>query len=65
MPLLLLLLLVSVLLYLWLSRRGTTLTRTCRWRLDLAEGPGRYRCAACGATCQGAPRACLNPDRSD
>ncbi|MCY1126211.1 hypothetical protein OU426_05030 [Frigidibacter sp. RF13] len=61
MPLLLLLLLVSVLLYLWLSRRGKTLTRACRWRLDLAVGPDRYRCAACGATCQGEPSDCLNP----
>ncbi|WP_284162616.1 hypothetical protein [Frigidibacter sp. SD6-1] len=64
MPLLLLILLLSVLLYLWLARRGTTLTRACRWRRDLGAGPDSYRCAACGATCQGEPRDCLDPARS-
>lgn len=59
MPLLLLALLVAVLLYLWLARRGTTLTRACRWRLDRAAGPDHYRCAACGATTVGRPRQCL------
>jgi hypothetical protein len=61
MPLLLLALLVSVVLYLWLMRRGTTLTRACRWRLDRAGGPDHYRCAACGAETDGRPRHCLRP----
>lgn len=59
MPLLLLVLFVSVLLYLWLSRRGTTLTRTCRWRADRTLGPDHYRCVACGAVTEGRPRHCL------
>lgn len=49
MPLLLLFLLISVLLYLWLSRRNSTLTRTCRWRLDRTVSPTHFKCAACGA----------------
>ncbi len=65
MPILLLLLGASVLLYLWLSRRNSTLTRTCRWRLDRSVGPGHFRCAACGAVCDldpgTAPRHCLRP----
>lgn len=59
MPLLLIILLVSVVLYLWLARRGSTLTRACRWRLDRAGGAGHYRCAACGAETDGRPRHCL------
>jgi len=59
MPLLLLVLLVSVFLYLWLARRGTTLTRDCRWRRDLTGGADHYRCAACGAETDGRPRHCL------
>jgi hypothetical protein len=63
MPILLLLLLLGVLLYLWLSRRNSTLTRDCRWRLDRSGGEERYRCAACGAetvTAKGRqPRDCL------
>ncbi|MCB2137634.1 MAG: hypothetical protein KDE08_17090 [Rhodobacteraceae bacterium] len=62
MPLLLLLLLVSVLVFLWLSRRGKTLTRACRWRLDRTAGPDSYRCAACGAVAKGAPKDCLRRD---
>lgn len=61
MPLLLLVLLLSVLLYLWLARRGKTVTRACRWRRDRAVGPEGYRCAFCGATCEGPPRDCLRP----
>jgi hypothetical protein len=65
MPVLLLILAASAFLYLWLSRRGSTLTRLCRWRLDRAVGPSHYRCAACGAVCDMAPgktpRDCLRP----
>lgn len=60
MPILLILLAVSVFLYLWLSRRNSSLTRACRWRLDRSAAPDFWRCAACGATARGAePRACL------
>ena len=64
MPLLLLLLLIGTVLYLWIARRGTTLTRNCRWRLDKAIGRNHYRCAACGAIAtppKGPPRHCLRP----
>ncbi|MDZ4135523.1 MAG: hypothetical protein U1D06_08000 [Paracoccaceae bacterium] len=65
MPALLLILLLAVLLFLWLSRRNSTLTRSCRWRLDRSVGPNHHRCAACGATCDPAqgkvPRDCLRP----
>jgi len=68
MPLLLLFLLLAVLLYLWLARRNSTLTRTCRWRLDRAGGENHHRCAACGATCDPPPgqppRACLRQNPS-
>lgn len=67
MILLLPLLLASVVLYLWLARRKSTLTRACRWRLDRRLGPGVQRCAACGATCTPAPgrrpQHCLRPNR--
>lgn len=56
----LLLLGVSVFLYLWLSRRNSTLTRECLWRED--RPANLWRCAACGAECRpekGAPRHCL------
>ncbi|MFN3823241.1 MAG: hypothetical protein ACK4GW_07700 [Pseudorhodobacter sp.] len=60
---LLALLLLSVLVWLWLARRGSTLTRTCRWRLDRAGGAGHFRCAACGAEVDlppgKSPRDCL------
>ncbi|MBP9183399.1 MAG: hypothetical protein KBF78_09725 [Fuscovulum sp.] len=60
MPILLIFLAVSVFLYLWLSRRGTTLTRACRWRLDRRVAPNAWRCAACGATARGGePKDCL------
>ncbi len=62
MPALLVLLLVAVILYLWLVRRGTTLTRACRWRLDRGGGPEHYRCSACGAETDGTPRQCLRRD---
>lgn len=48
---------------LWYYRRGSTLTRACRWRQERHIGPGHYRCAACGAECDLAtgeePRRCL------
>jgi hypothetical protein len=63
MPIFLLLLLASVLLYMWLSRRNSTLTRNCRWRLDRRGAANHYRCAACGAETDCAagksPRDCL------
>jgi uncharacterized iron-regulated membrane protein len=66
MPILLLLLGVSVFAYAWLSRRNSTLTRACKWRLDRRLGPTVHRCAACGAVCDpGAgkvPKQCLRPD---
>lgn len=66
MPILLILLLIAVLAYMWLSRRNSSLTRACRWREDRRAGPGVWRCAACGATCTLAPRqqprACLRKD---
>ncbi|MES2843441.1 MAG: hypothetical protein V4747_00245 [Pseudomonadota bacterium] len=65
MPVLLLLLLLSVLLYLWITRRNSTLTRACRWRLDRSLGPTSYRCVACGALCDPGPNKrpnhCLRP----
>lgn len=52
--------LAAVFLYLWISRRGSTLTRACRWRLDRSVGPDHWRCAACGAEVDGRePRDCL------
>ncbi|NBO21587.1 MAG: hypothetical protein EBU97_06620 [Rhodobacteraceae bacterium] len=64
MPILLIVLAIGTLGYMWLARRGSSLTRLCRWRRD---GAGGWRCAACGAvtqTAQGrAPKQCLNPDR--
>ncbi|WP_022702466.1 hypothetical protein [Pseudorhodobacter ferrugineus] len=62
MPLLLLILLLGTLAYMWLSRRNSTLTRHCRWRLDRTGGPNHYRCAACNAEMDTAgkpPRDCL------
>jgi hypothetical protein len=63
MPLLLLVGLMAVFLYLWLTRRNSTLTRDCRWRLDRSVGPGHFICASCGATCDlpvgEGPNACL------
>jgi len=65
MPILLLILLIGVFLYLWIDRRGATLTRACRWRLDRTLGEHAYRCAACGATAtttdRRGPRQCLRP----
>jgi len=62
MPILLVILALGVFGYLWFARRGSTLTRACRWRLDRRLGPDRYRCAACGAETSGTPRHCLRPD---
>ena len=65
MPVLLLILLLGVFLYAWLSRRGSSLTRSCRWRRTVGpEGP-IWRCAACGAETRtdraAGPRDCLRP----
>jgi len=60
MILLLPLLAIAVFLALWLSRRGSTLTRQCLWREHRAEA--LWRCAACGAetpSTGGKPRHCL------
>lgn len=63
MPLVLVLLLVAVFGYLWIARRKSSLTRTCRWRLDRTLGANTHRCAACGAVCMmpagQSPNACL------
>ena len=59
MPALLVLLLIGVLAWLWLARRGRTLTRACRWREDRTTGSDVWRCAACGAVTHGTPRDCL------
>ncbi|RGP36767.1 hypothetical protein D1012_14060 [Pseudotabrizicola alkalilacus] len=61
MPVLLLLLLLSVLIYMWIARRNSTLTRACRWRQE--RSAGQWRCASCGAVMPGerAPRDCLRP----
>ncbi|SEC81850.1 hypothetical protein [Rhodobacter sp. 24-YEA-8] len=52
---------------LWYYRRGSTLTRACRWRLERHIGPDHYRCAACGAVTDTGPgrtpNACLRPGR--
>ncbi|MEY4984200.1 MAG: hypothetical protein RIR62_2466 [Pseudomonadota bacterium] len=63
MPVLVILLILSVLIYLWFARRGSTLTRHCRWRQDRRAGPDMWRCAVCGAAVAGtgAPRQCLRP----
>ncbi|QYZ68725.1 hypothetical protein [Neotabrizicola shimadae] len=59
---------VAVFLAMWWSRRGSTLTRDCRWRLDRRLGPTTWHCATCGATCDpgsGTPRDCLHPAPRD
>ena len=65
MPILLLVLLLSVILYMWIARRNSTLTRFCRWRLDRRLGPTTFHCANCGATCDPGPGKqpthCLRP----
>lgn len=50
----------------WFLRRGSTLTRLCRWREvpgDVTEAGVLWHCAACGATMRRpkgkAPRDCL------
>ena len=69
MPLLLLALGIAVFAGLWWMRRGSTLTRACRWRLDRAGGVGHYRCAACGAEVDlppgQEPRDCLRAEATD
>lgn len=61
---------LAVLAGLWLMRRGSTLTRDCRWREDRTRAgtAGRaFRCAACGAELSlpvgRSPRDCLRPER--
>ncbi|MGA0540438.1 hypothetical protein [Neotabrizicola sp. VNH66] len=57
--------LLLLFLGLWYYRRGSTLTRACRWREDRAAGEGHWRCAACGAEmvlpARQEPRACHRP----
>lgn len=64
-PVLLIVLLVGVLAYMWVVRRGSSLTRMCRWRLDRTAGADAWRCAACGAVVTVAagkrPKDCLRP----
>ncbi len=62
MPLLLLILLLAVLAYMWITRRTSTLTRACRWRQE--RSAAQWRCVACGAIKPGAqePKACLRPE---
>ena len=51
-----------VLFGMWLAKRGSTLTRDCRWRPDRTGGPQHWHCVACGADCdvaKGEPRQCL------
>ena len=66
MPILLILLAAAVFVFAWISRRNSTLTRTCRWRLDRSAGANSYRCASCGAVCDlpkgTQPRHCLRQD---
>ncbi|MFN3722489.1 MAG: hypothetical protein ACK4VZ_05540 [Paracoccaceae bacterium] len=59
MPVLLLILLLLVLGYMWITRRNSTLTRACLWRQE--RSAGQWRCAACGAVMPGAraPKDCL------
>lgn len=54
-------LLICVLLGMYLMRRGVTLTRECRWRLDRSADSGPvWRCAVCGGLARGevTPRHC-------
>lgn len=59
------LVIVAIFFGMWWMRRGSTLTRSCRWREERAEGLGHFRCAACGAELQlppgKQPRDCLRP----
>ncbi|NEX47455.1 hypothetical protein [Pseudotabrizicola algicola] len=61
MPLLLLILLLAVLGYMWITRRNSTLTRSCRWRQE--RSAGQWRCVSCGAVKPGEaePRDCFRP----
>jgi len=65
MPVLVLILILCVFAYLWVARRGSSLTRACRWRLDRGAGPTVWRCAVCGAVTDPGPgrrpRHCLRP----
>ena len=69
MPLLLLLLGISVFGYAWISRRNSSLTRACKWRLDRRLGPSQYHCIACNARCDPgrgrSPRDCLRDTTRD
>ena len=69
MAILLILLVPLIGLAFWWHGRGATLTRACRWRLDRRVGPGHWRCATCGATCDldpgREPRHCLRPPATD
>ena len=55
---------LAVVAYLWWVKRGSGLTRMCRWRRGASGEAGlAWRCAACGAemvlSAEGAPRDCL------
>jgi hypothetical protein len=62
---------IAVLIGMYLIRRGSTLTRDCRWREDRGHaGTARhFRCAACGAEIDcppgKEPRVCLRPPRAN
>ena len=56
----------GVLLFLWWTRRGSGVTRLCRWRQGAISAEGvSWRCSACGAQArldqEQVPRQCLRP----
>lgn len=60
------LVIIAIFVIMYLMRRGSTLTRHCRWREDRSQsaaGQRHFRCAACGATMDcpegKEPRQCL------
>lgn len=63
MPVLVLVFGLVILVWFWIARRGSTLTRICRWRLDRRTGEGHWHCLACGTVCDlpkgQNPRHCL------
>ena len=61
-------LVIAVFVAMWWARRGSTLTRDCRWREDRSQakpGMSHYRCMACGAHLDQPdgkePRQCRRP----
>ncbi len=69
MAILLILLVPLIVLVFWWNRRGASLTRACRWRLNRGLGPGHWTCASCGAVCDlpegEEPRHCLRRPATD